>query len=328
MRKAFTLLLFLISWMLLAFLPPAAPQPAAPSSYDVIAAVNALRENYSLAPLTTNASLMVSAQGHTDYLASIGYSNISNGHVGADGTDSRDRAKAAGYPVTQGVDVQDCWAYMSNTAPISTLFSDAEIWNDSIHMTYILHKYGIDVGMGVTEKDGMVYYDLVISYSFGTSSGGGTSSTSTTPLPTVPKKTTTPQVVPVLVSTPEADGSIRHVVQAGQAVWSIAITYGTTVEQLQALNDLSPNVVIYTGETLLIRPANTPTPSPTFTITPRPPTRTPVPPQLAETVESNSPVIDLPSLGGLDRATIGLILVLVCGIGLVLIIMGTLRRGK
>ena len=323
MRKTLPLLIFLASWVLLAFLPPVAPRPAAPSAYDIISAVNFLRATYSLAPLTTNTSLMVSAQSHTDYLASIGYANITNGHVGADGTDALDRAIAAGYPVAQGIDVQDCWAYMGNTAPSSRLFSDVNIWNDSIHMAYILHENGKDVGVGVTEKDGFVYYDLVISFIFGSGSN-----TSTIPLAITPRVSTTPQVVPVAISTPDTDGSIKHIVQPGQALWSIAITYGTTVEQLQALNNLSANAVIYEGETLLIRLANTPTPSPTITPTPRPATRTPVPPQLAETVEPNAAAVDRSLLGGLDRTTVGLILVLVCGIGLVLISMSALRRGK
>lgn len=323
MRKTFPLLLLLVSWVSLAFLPPAVPITAAPSPLDVIAAVNDLRAQYGLLPLTINTPLMVSAQSHADYLASVGSNNIVNGHAGADGSDSRDRAIAAGYPVTTGVDVQDCWAYTSNQVPVSTLFSDSNIWNDPIHMSYILHKNGIDVGAGVTEKDGMIYYDLVISFTYGSSVN-----TSTTPLPTSAKKTTTPKVAPVQVSTPEADGSIRHVVQAGEAVWSIAVAYGTTEGRIIELNRLSSNAIIYEGETLLIRPAYTPTPSPTVTLTPRPPTRTPIPPQLAETLDSNSAAIDLPSLGGLDRTTIGLILVLVCGIGLVLIIMGTLHKGK
>ena len=323
MRKYVPILLALVSWILLAFVPPSAPRPAIPSAYDVIEAVNDLRADYNLAPLTTNTSLMVSAQNHTDYLASIGYANITNGHVGADGTDALDRAIAAGYPVAQGIDVQDCWAYMGNTAPTSRLFSDANIWNDSIHMAYILHENGKDVGVGVSEKDGYIYYDLVISFIYGSGS-----TTSTTSLVITPKVSTTPQVVPVAISTPDADGSIKHIVQPGQALWSIAITYGTTVEHLQALNNLSAKAVIYEGETLLIRLANTPTPSPTITPTPRPPTRTPVPPQLAETVEPNAAADNQSLLGGLDRTTIGLILVLVCGIGLVLISMSALRRGK
>lgn len=323
MRKKFPLLLFLVSWVLLAFLPPAAPRAAAPSALDVIVAVNDLRATYGLAPLMVNTPLMISAQRHAEYLASVGYKNIVNGHTGADGSDSIDRAIAAGYPVTTGVDIQDCWAYTSSKVSVSTLFSDPNIWNDSIHMAYILHENGIDVGAGVAEKDGMVYYDLVISFTYGAGK-----STSTTPVATTTKKNTTPKVAPVLVSTPEADGSIRHVVQAGQAVWSIAVAYGVTEARLIELNRLSSNAIIYEGETLLIRPAYTPTPSPTITPTPRPPTRTPIPPQLAETIEPNSAAINLPSLGGLDRSTIGLILVLVCGIGLVLIIMSTLHKDK
>ena len=321
------MLLFFASWITLAFLPPVAPQPAAPSPYDVIAAVNALRANYGLEPLATNTYLMIAAQNQTDYLASLGGPNITNGHMGAGGTYAIDRAIAAGYPVAQGVDVIECWAWTRGGIALNTIITDPNFWGDQIHMDVMLHAYGHDVGAGVTEKDGNVYYILDVGTIWGVSSGTA-STLSTTPYAATTKKSTTPQVAPVNVSTPDADGSIKHVVEAGQALWSIAIAYGTTVEQLQQLNNLQANAVIYEGETLLIRLGNTPIPTPTATLTPRPPTRTPIPPQLAETIEPDSSKLALPSLGGLDRTTLGLILILICGIGLVLISMSALRKGK
>jgi LysM repeat protein len=224
--------------------------------------------------------------------------------------------------------VKDCWACAGNSYSLNELFTNPQIWNDEAHLSLILHKYAKQVGAGVTEKDGSIYYDLVISFDWGTAPNN----TDITPA-TLPTHSTTPQVVPVIVSTPKADGSISHVVQPGQALWSIAIAYGVTVEQLRLLNNFSSTATnIYAGETLLIRTAYTPTALPSITPTPRQPTRTPVPAQAIETLQPVQPTEEPASapsfLAGLDRTTTGLLLVLLSGIGLVLIIMGTLRRKR
>ena len=150
-------------------------------------------------------------------------------------------------------------------------------------MDVMLHKYGKHVGAGVTEKDGNVYYILDVSTVYGISTGNSANTSAGTPVGKQPTRSTTPQVVPVIVSTPKPDGSISHVVQPGQALWSIAIAYGVTVEQLRLLNNFAPDTNnIYIGEPLVIRIASTPLPTPTITPTPRQPTRTPVPPQAVE----------------------------------------------
>jgi hypothetical protein len=83
-------------------------------------------------------------------------------------------------------------------------------------------------------------------------------------------------IVPVTLSTPEADGSIIHEVQYGQPLWMIAEAYGVDGNVLIALNNLSgTNPILFPGQKLIIRLAPTPTITPTSTSTLRPPTRTP-----------------------------------------------------
>lgn len=327
MRKALFAVILVLALLSSAFVRKNALKVDVPSAYDLIAAVNDLRTKNGLASLETNTALMAAGKVQSDYLASIGYTSITNGHVGPGGSYAVDRAIAAGYPVVQGIDVQDCWAFTSINEPISALFLNASIWNDAEHMDLILNKYAKHVGAGVTEKDGFVYYDLVISFDWSI-----TPKDSTTPSVSIPTKSTTPQVVPVIVAAPKPDGSIVHVVQANQALWSIAIAYGTTIEQLRRLNNFqSPNTIIPIGYPLLIRPAFTPTPMPTVTVTPRQPTRTPVPAQVIETMQiaPTESMVSAPSfLRGLDRATVGLVLILLSGIGLVLVTVGALLRKK
>ena len=81
---------------------------------------------------------------------------------------------------------------------------------------------------------------------------------------------TTETAVPVVLATPLADGSIIHVVQAGQAMWSIATAYNVPLADLYALNGMDENSVIFPGDKILVRRAQT-TLTPSFgTGTPQP----------------------------------------------------------
>jgi len=183
----------------------------------------------------------------------------------------------------------------------------------------------VHVGAGVTEGDGYVYYiiDFAVQYGSGGSPGGGVAST-------VPTTAVTPRVAPVSVAPPNEDGSVYHEVEIGQALWSIAVAYEVTVDQLLALNNLSANTVIYEGQSLLVRAPHTPTPSPEATQTPLLPTRTPVPAQTARPVSAQTQDAgsDEKRFLGLDRQSMGLALILICGIGLVLIVVGTMAKEK
>lgn len=74
--------------------------------------------------------------------------------------------------------------------------------------------------------------------------------------------------VPVVRSTARPDGDVIHEVKYGQTLWSIAIDYGTTIEQIKRLNNLTSDTVV-PGWTLLVvkgatQPAPTPGPASTF----------------------------------------------------------------
>jgi LysM repeat protein len=77
-----------------------------------------------------------------------------------------------------------------------------------------------------------------------------------------------------------------HKVQYGQSLWSIAIMYGTTIEQIQRWNNLGESIIVYEQQVLLVQKGATqpvviptqaattdfssspsPTPSPTVTQT-------------------------------------------------------------
>jgi LysM repeat protein len=57
----------------------------------------------------------------------------------------------------------------------------------------------------------------------------------------------------LVTSTPNADGSVTHVVKDGESLWSIATAYGVSVEQIQNLNGMTSDfTVINIGQNLLI----------------------------------------------------------------------------
>ncbi len=49
-----------------------------------------------------------------------------------------------------------------------------------------------------------------------------------------------------------AEGQVTHTVSAGENLWSIAQQYGTTVDEIAALNELDPEGILALGQELLI----------------------------------------------------------------------------
>ncbi|NMB88576.1 MAG: LysM peptidoglycan-binding domain-containing protein [Chloroflexi bacterium] len=170
--------------------------------------------------------------------------------------------------------------------------------------------------------------------------GGAVAAYQATTAPTA-LEPTAPEIVPVVPAAPLADGSILHQVESGQTLWAIADAYGTTPEDLIALNDLDPeNPVIYAGQKLAIRVAFTPTTSPTITETSRPATRTPRPtytPRPTRATSTPAPTLTptppplLPEISvfrSVNRQAIGIGMIVVCGLGLLVMIITGLRRGS
>jgi LysM repeat protein len=76
------------------------------------------------------------------------------------------------------------------------------------------------------------------------------------------------QPASVVTSTALENGTVYHIVQSNEALWSIALAYDLTVEELKRLNQLSSND-IFIGQKLLIRKIDlsTSTLEPTITVT-------------------------------------------------------------
>lgn len=292
------------------------------STSDLINLVNGLRNANGLPSLNVNSILMGTAQSTAATMASYG----SCSHLG----DVKGRVAAAGYGGGATVYATEniaCGYVMS----ISDIQS---VWADYWHMLPMTESSYTDIGAGVYESGGMTYYVIHAAYVYG-QEGSGSSSGSTSSGGSTTSNTTgiSQYIYGVVTSTPQSDGTITHVVQYGQALSSIAVAYGVTVNQLKELNGLTSND-IYVGQVLIIRKAPTPTVSPTRTATIMRPTRTttatPVPttPSPTRTITPTPAPSFLDTLAKVDRPTVGLVLVAVSGVGLVAMVLSSFLKKK
>ena len=149
----------------------------------------------------------------------------------------------------------------------------------------------------------------------------------------------TPNTYGILTSTPQSDGSIYHIVQPGESLWVISAAYGIPGSEIMVLNGNSPEAnEVYIGDRLLIRKANTPTPTSNVTPTPMPttprptvfvPSRTPSPTKTPlPTVTPTLPPSTAQLLFG-DSQKVGWTMVAVSGVGLLLVIaFGFLKKPR
>jgi LysM repeat protein len=64
-------------------------------------------------------------------------------------------------------------------------------------------------------------------------------------------------IVPVKIASPDAEGNVFHIVQAGQSFWSIAVAYKITIKDLEIWNNLSKDNRLQMGQKLFIPGPNT-----------------------------------------------------------------------
>ena len=313
MRRFFILFIrvALLGGLLLS-LPQGTAQAATVSPGELINLVNGLRAANGLPALIEDAILDGTAYATAQAMAANGVC----AHIGG----ARERIRAAGFGGGAVV-----FATENMACAVSATISDIQSWwSDSLHMMPMNEARYTHVGAGAyTASNGTTYYVLHAAYvgdggsaslpgSTGGSAGQG-------------QNPAEPLVEPVVTSTPQADGTIVHTVQYGQALDTIATWYGVTIAEIKALNHMTSNT-IYVGDNLIIKIAPTATITPTRTLTPRPPTRTPsMTPTLTKTVMVSTPTPTrapglLDTLPKIDRQWLGFGLLLVSAAGLLLVL--------
>ncbi len=249
-RKWFGLILWCSALVLAAATTPSAPQ-IAPTGYDVVNAINALRASHGMDPYQIDGLLMLAAQAQADYLASQ-TTQVFDGHVGPGGTDADARVMAVGYPYVQGLDINENWATIPVEMPIETLIFEA--WGDSVHMHTMLHPRGQHVGAGVSQSGEQIFVVLDVAAYWGDAGLTPQPVNAAYGLNAGTQVAISQYIAPVSRAEPAADGSITHVVQSGQSLWMLAHHYGVTMDRLRVLNGLGASDMIYIGQKILIQP--------------------------------------------------------------------------
>ena len=273
---------------------------------DLINAVNALRASHGLPGYKTNSILMTTAQAQANYMASIGAWS----DYGPGGSTLGTRLLAAGYPLAGdlsagGIASQNV---IQGTSGMTAQGAVTAWMGDAEHQIALLSTGLTEIGAGVTYAGGDVYYVIDCAQPTGsgqqqayTPSGAGSQIGGTSAL--------LGQIIPMaIVSTPDKTGAVYHVVQAGQALWQIAIAYKVKINDIKTLNSLSSDV-IYPGQKLLIMHVGTPTPvSPTAGPTLDLSTFTPLPTfeAITETATGTpTPVLAAPAQGQNGKMVVG-----------------------
>ena len=270
----FIFALFAICISLLALFPQPAsarPQTSITSPSQLIDAVNSLRLSYGLSALPVHPILMQTAQGQADYMAATGIVT----HARPNGTYTQ-QLLSLGFPLAGDLSLGGFRSenILSAYGPIEWN-GVPDGWQDTEHMNTMLSGNFTHIGAGVAQSGDMYYY--AVDTAAATSSGQQQDSAAGV-LTSVPGGSSgsggvSDFMVPVTVSTPRPDGSVYHKVQYGQSLWSIAIAYGTTIKNNQALNGMGEDQTVYQGQELLIMTGATqsaPSPSPEATLTVQP----------------------------------------------------------
>ena len=272
--------------------PVSAQLAPAVSTSDLIIAVNGLRTANGLNALAVDNLLMIAAQSHSEYQSNLGYWT----HEGPGGTNETNRAAAVGYGGGQGIKCDEAVAIASDNKDANYIVYD--LWGDYVHREVVLlnSKY-VHIGAGVAQgADGLYYYtvDLCVidgdtpNYPTATQ-GSGNSDSPVTGGPTA-------TYAPLITATPLEDGSYWHLVQAGETLFDISVSYGVDLLTLQTMNGISPAYQrIYAGQLLLVKTAPPPTVTPTSTLTPPPATRTPRPSKTPRPTRPTSTPQDTPT---------------------------------
>ena len=220
------------------------------TAFDLIIAMNTLRASYGLAVLVEDPIIDAVAQSTANIMAA----NQMSWHIG----DVPGRLTASGYG--GGAKVYGTENFALGNMSIDEIMV---VWSDASHMIPAVNPAYCNVGAGVAKSpNGMTYYVLQAAYTSNKSCGEYKSPTGTT----TNQDGTTLQgrvngvsqlVVPVKIATPDADGKIYHVVEAGQSFWSIAVAYKLTIKDLEIWNNLSKNSKLQIGQRLFIPGDNT-----------------------------------------------------------------------
>lgn len=219
----------------------------AQSASAIFQEVNQFRINNGLVPFQYNSALAAAAQNQANFMAA---NTVFSSHVGAGGSTPQSRAAAAGYVgrVTENI--------VGGTG--MTAARGLTWWVSSpVHYNTLITSRYQEAGTGFATNGTDNFYVLLVGQA------------SDAPPQSVVDDSPEPlYITPITLAQPAEDGSIVHVVQEGQALWSLAAHYDVPLPDLLLFNSLPANAIVQPGDRITIRLADGAAPPPT----PTPPT--------------------------------------------------------
>ena len=216
-------------------------KPNTVTAFDLILAMNSLRVSNGLPALVEDPIVNAVSQSTAEIMAA----NLMSWHIG----DVSGRLAAAGYGGGATV-----WATENFAVGNLSLDQIMVIWSDPSHMIPAVNPAYCHVGAGVAKaSNGQTYYVLRAAYTSAHSCGEYQSTVDETE----DGGPVSQWIVPVKIATPDEDGRVYHVVEAGQTLWAIAIAYKITIQDLETWNNLSRDVKLQIGQSLFIPGPNT-----------------------------------------------------------------------
>jgi len=220
------------------------------TAFDLIIAMNSVRASNGLPALIEDPIIDAVAQATAESMAASEMS----GHIG----NVSGRLAAAGYGGGATV-----WGTENFAVGNQSIDQIMLVWSDAAHMLPGTVAAYCNVGAGTARAaSGFTYYILQAAYigskacgSYSTSDGSASGTVNGTAR--APVSGISQLVMPVMIATPDADGKVFHMVQAGQTFWSIAISYKITIVDLKRWNNLSEASILRVGQKLFIPGSNT-----------------------------------------------------------------------
>ncbi len=221
------------------------PGGRAQSAADILQQVNQFRLNNGLPPLQYNSALASAAQNQADFMAEF---QVFSSHVGYGGSTPLSRARAAGYGGRVSENIVGGTG-MSAAAGLRWWI------NSPVHYRTLITTQYTEAGTGYATDGSINYYVLVV----------GSPGNAPPPANNAPANPAPLFVAPITLAEPAEDGSITHVVQEGQALWTLAAYYDAPLSDLLLYNNLKEDAFVQPGDEIIIRLADGQPPPPTPT---------------------------------------------------------------
>ncbi len=234
-------------------------QAQAPAPSQVIEAINNLRMSHGIAPLGVHPVLMQIGQMEAE-----GIAGGMNGHWRPNDLTLGQWLISLGYPLSGDLSLDgyrsENWGFAQDAQGAVAMWL-----GDDLHSNTMLSIERSDIGVGIAFSQENDSYVIVVETAWQTASGKQQSEAYAI-LTGIPQTQAAysdmstqaaengllPQnMMPVALNTALPDGNVYHDVKYGQTLWSIAVTYGTTIKQIQQLNGLT-DTIVRTGQHLLI----------------------------------------------------------------------------